>query len=193
MMISFGPAVDNKDLRDKKRWDQLTRTLGTGEDDMLQEAWREYRVQLRDFFTFKLRDFLDEDIGLGKGQIVHMEDMHFGKSHHVSLPGFNTSWVYYCGDCFLYGTFYLKEEHERNTTIIGTWYEIAIFLSFPYYYLPSQVPTYFTQHCSELLNLSQHPSSSPKLIHLPVTSLNITQLRPTAPNLNKHHPAFLEI
>ena len=69
---AFNPAVDNKYLRDKKRWDQLNRALGTGEDDMLQEAWGEYRVQLTDSFTFKLRDFLEEDVGLGKGQIVQM-------------------------------------------------------------------------------------------------------------------------
>ena len=98
---AFNPAVDNKYLRDKKRWDQLNRALGTGEDDMLQEAWGEYRVQLTDSFTFKLRDFFDEDVGLGRGQIVHMEDLHFGRSHFVPLPGFNTSWVFYCGDCFL--------------------------------------------------------------------------------------------
>jgi hypothetical protein len=81
MMISFGlafnKAVDNKYLRDKKRWDQLTRTLGTGEDDMLQEAWAEYRVKLTDSFSFKLRDFLEEGVGLGKGELLQMEDLYF--------------------------------------------------------------------------------------------------------------------
>ena len=81
MMISFGPAfnqaVDNKYLRDKKRWDQLTRTLETEEDDMLQEAWAEYRVKLTDSFTFKLRDFLEEGVGLGKGELLQMEDLYF--------------------------------------------------------------------------------------------------------------------
>ena len=56
MMISFGPvfnpAVDNKYLRDKERWGQLTSTLGTGEDNMLQEAWGDYKVQLTDSSTF---------------------------------------------------------------------------------------------------------------------------------------------
>ena len=100
---TFKSAAHNKYLRDKARWDMLSRTLGTGEDDMLHKAWGEYRVCLTGFYcSYFFYCLLDEGAGEDTKCLLQMEDLHHRGSHYLHVLEYHSSWVFHCGDFLLF-------------------------------------------------------------------------------------------
>ena len=81
----------------------LSRTLGTGEDDMLHKAWGEYRVCLTGFYCFYFSYcLLDEGAGEDTKCFLQVEDLHYRGSHYLHVLEYHSSRVFHCGDFLLF-------------------------------------------------------------------------------------------